>query len=281
MPGHPAENASRLRVPVIWNEDCLLHWPDGEVWLGVWETGTEVPERAEVLLAAARAAGAEVLPAQPHDDAALESVHDPALVAHLATIWRDWEAGGYVADYGRRRVVPYVFPTAGLLAGLPPRLPAAVHARPGLFCYDTMTLVGPGSWAAIRAAADAALTAADLVAAGRPVAYALCRPPGHHAGPAGVRRVVLPEQRGARRPGAARGRESAGSRSSTSMPITATGRRRSSTTGPMSTTAACTSTRARAGSRTTRASPTSAAPAAAQAPTGTCRWPRSPGTRRG
>ncbi|HEY1639579.1 MAG TPA: hypothetical protein VGG35_02730 [Streptosporangiaceae bacterium] len=184
MTGHPADDGGRLRIPVIWNEDCLLHWPDGEVWLGVWETGTEVPERAEVLLAAARAAGAEVLPAQPHDDAALESVHDPALVAHLATIWRDWEAGGYVADYGRRRVVPYVFPTAGLLAGLPPRIPAAVHARPGLFCYDTMTLVGPGSWAAIRAAADAALTAADLVAAGRPAAYALCRPPGHHAGPA-------------------------------------------------------------------------------------------------
>ena len=43
-----------------------------------------------------------------------------------------------------------------------------------------MTLVGPGSWEAIRAAADAALTAADLVAAGAPAAYALCRPPGHH-----------------------------------------------------------------------------------------------------
>jgi acetoin utilization deacetylase AcuC-like enzyme len=46
-----------------------------------------------------------------------------------------------------------------------------------------MTLVGPGSWEAIRAAADAALTAADLVAAGTRLAYAICRPPGHHAGP--------------------------------------------------------------------------------------------------
>src|SRR5258708_6759956 len=42
------------------------------------------------------------------------------------------------------------------------------------------TLVGPGGWEAIRAAADAALTAAGLVAAGDRVAYALCRPPGHH-----------------------------------------------------------------------------------------------------
>jgi acetoin utilization deacetylase AcuC-like enzyme len=56
-----------------------------------------------------------------------------------------------------------------------------VHGRAGLYCYDTMTLVGPGSWAAIRGAADAAQTAADLVSSGSPVAYALCRPPGHHA----------------------------------------------------------------------------------------------------
>jgi acetoin utilization deacetylase AcuC-like enzyme len=169
-------------MPVVWAPDCLLHEPDGEVWLGVWEQGTEVPERARALLAAVTAAGAPVVPARAHGDAALELVHDRALIEHLATIWADWEAGGYVAEYGRRRVVPYVFPTAGLLAGLPPRVPAAVHGRTGLFCYDTMTLVGPGSWAAIRAAADAALTAAGLVAEGQRAAYALCRPPGHHAG---------------------------------------------------------------------------------------------------
>jgi acetoin utilization deacetylase AcuC-like enzyme len=49
---------------------------------------------------------------------------------------------------------------------------------------DTMTLIGDGTWDAIAAAADAALTAADLVLDGAPAAYAICRPPGHHAGPA-------------------------------------------------------------------------------------------------
>ena len=44
-----------------------------------------------------------------------------------------------------------------------------------------MTLVGPGTYEAARAAVDAALTAADLVAAGdAPAAYACTRPPGHH-----------------------------------------------------------------------------------------------------
>ncbi len=172
-------------LPVVWSADCLRHDPAGEVWLGVWEPGTEVRQRASVLLDALTAAGAAVTDARPHGDAPLLAVHDAELVEHLATVWSRWEASGYPASYGRTRVVPYVFPTPGMLAGLPPRSPTAVHARAGRFCYDTMTLIGPGSWEAIKAAADAALTAAGLVASGAPVAYALCRPPGHHAGPAG------------------------------------------------------------------------------------------------
>ncbi len=174
-----------LHIPVVWSEDCLLHEPGGEVWLGLREAGTEVPERATVILRALRDAGAPVLPARPHEITDLHSVHHPDLVAYLAGIWADWEAGGYASGYGRDRVVPYVFPTAAMLAGLPARAPAATHARVGLYCYDTMTLVGPGTWEAIRAAADAALTAAEMVAAGRRASYALCRPPGHHAGPGG------------------------------------------------------------------------------------------------
>src|SRR5262249_8652347 len=110
-------------LPVVWSEDCLRHEPAGEVWLGVWEPGTELPERANVLLAALGDAGARVADARRHDTDALLAVHDAELVDHLATIWAQWEAGGYERDYGRRRVVPYVFPTPGLLGNLPMRSP--------------------------------------------------------------------------------------------------------------------------------------------------------------
>jgi acetoin utilization deacetylase AcuC-like enzyme len=58
-----------------------------------------------------------------------------------------------------------------------------VHARAGRYCYDTMTLIGPGTWEAARAAVDVAATAADRAWATGQVTYALCRPPGHHATP--------------------------------------------------------------------------------------------------
>ena len=170
-----------LPVPVVWSEDCLRHEPAGEVWLGVRDPGTEVPARALVLRDALTAAGAPLVAARRHGDEILRLVHDPLLLDHLAGVWTDWAAAGLPAEHGRDRVVPYVFPTPGMLAGLPVRLPPAVTGRAGRFCYDTMTLIGPGSWAAIRGAADAALTAAGLVSSGERLAYALCRPPGHHA----------------------------------------------------------------------------------------------------
>ncbi|ETK35273.1 histone deacetylase [Microbispora sp. ATCC PTA-5024] len=165
----------------MWDPACLRHDPAGEVWLGVRDAGTEVAGRAVVIRDALAAAGAPITPAVAHDDTVLRAVHGPELLDHLAAIWAEWERAGYPAEHGRDRVVPYLFPTDGMLAGLPLREPRAPHGRAGRHCYDTMTLIGPGSWEAIRAAVDVALTAADLVAGGARVAYGLCRPPGHHA----------------------------------------------------------------------------------------------------
>ena len=55
-----------------------------------------------------------------------------------------------------------------------------MSARAGMYAFDTMTPIGETTWEAARGAVDVALTAADLVLAGAPVAYACTRPPGHH-----------------------------------------------------------------------------------------------------
>jgi acetoin utilization deacetylase AcuC-like enzyme len=124
--------------------------------------------------------------AEAHADDDLLAVHDAPLLDYLRTAWDEWDAAGLPSDPGQDRVVPYVFAHPGLTPHFAPTLPRATWARPGYFAYDTMTLVGPGTWEAARAAVDAALTAADLVVAdhGAPdhprAAYACCRPPGHH-----------------------------------------------------------------------------------------------------
>jgi acetoin utilization deacetylase AcuC-like enzyme len=165
-----------LSLPVVWSDRCLLHEPAAEIWVGVTTPAAETPARAETIRAALSARFVE---AEPHPDEALLEVHDPELLAYLASSWEEWQAAGLPEDPGQDRVVPYVF--AHVALG-PRRPPAAVWAKPGWFAYDTMTLVGPGTWEAARAAADCALTAVDLVLAGEPVAYACTRPPGHHAG---------------------------------------------------------------------------------------------------
>ena len=167
-------------VPAVWSPDTLRHDPKAEVWVGVSAPGTEVAERVERIRAALTDAGHQLVEAVPHDDRALLSVHDPRLVGHLREVYDEWLAAGFAEDPGQDRVVPYLFPTAAMLGPLPAGTAAAVHARAGQFCYDTMTLVGPGTYAAARAAVDCALTAVDLVVAGAPLGYALCRPPGHH-----------------------------------------------------------------------------------------------------
>jgi acetoin utilization deacetylase AcuC-like enzyme len=167
-------------IPYVWSDRHRLHVPGGEVWVGVRTGGSEVPERAERIRAALDDAGARRVGAAAHPDEDALALHDPELVAWLRGAWDAWVAAGLPENPGQDRVVPYLFPHPGLIGDLPAREPAAISARAGRFAYDTMTLIGPGTWEAARAAVDAALTAAELVAAGEPAAYALCRPPGHH-----------------------------------------------------------------------------------------------------
>jgi acetoin utilization deacetylase AcuC-like enzyme len=172
-------------VPVVWSPATRAHEPHHEVWVGVPTPATEVAARVDAILDRLGADGHRLVETEADPDALLHAVHDPALLSFLESAAARWAAGPYDEVAGQDRVVPYLFPTPAMAAGLPLRTPVTVHAEAGTFAYDTMTLVGPGTWEAARAAAACAAGAADLVAGGEPVAYALSRPPGHHATPAG------------------------------------------------------------------------------------------------
>lgn len=98
----------------------------------------------------------------------LTAVHTPALVGYL-------KAMGQKLD-DKALIYPEVFPIRR-----PDRIPRALEDRAGYFCADTFTPLTRNVFAAARDAANVALTAATLIEKGERFAYALCRPPGHHA----------------------------------------------------------------------------------------------------
>lgn len=109
---------------------------------------------------------------------AIEAVHDAGLVAFLERGWQQYQTFVRPAVH----VVPDMFAPDDLWWGMGPgREPDAAGAQAGWWAFETTTPLVAGTYDAARSAVDVALTAAQLVLGGDPVAYGLCRPPGHHA----------------------------------------------------------------------------------------------------
>jgi len=171
-----------MALTAVWSEESLAHDPEGEVWIGVQIVGDEIPERGTVMKSAIDSLGLETVPPVRHPDDQITAVHDPGMLEYLRTAHEEWVAAGYPEDPGQDRVVAYAFRHPGAFGHVAQRLPVSRTAMAGVYCMDTCTVIGPGTYRGLRYAVDAALTASDLVLAGGRAAYAAARPPGHHAG---------------------------------------------------------------------------------------------------
>lgn len=138
----------------------------------------EVPARADHVLAELqRRQLGEVRMPQSFDDSALTAVHSPRYVNFLANAWDQWVALD-PANAGKD-ILPSVWPTRTFRSDIEPDNFAA---KVGLYSYDAGSPFTSGTWVAARKGAECALSAADAVLGGERAAFALSRPPGHHAG---------------------------------------------------------------------------------------------------
>jgi acetoin utilization deacetylase AcuC-like enzyme len=149
-----------------------------EMYRGTLVPCFEVPDRVEHVLAELkkRNLGPILLP-ESFDDHALLGIHSQRYLDFLKTAWDEWVA--LDPANAARDALPSVWPVRTLRSDV---LPDNFAARMGLFSMDAGTPLMAGTWAAARAGADCALSAANAVAAGARAAFALTRPPGHHAG---------------------------------------------------------------------------------------------------
>ena len=104
----------QLTMPVVWSDDCRLHDPAAEIWIGVRTPAVETAARTDAILEALRAAGGHTVPAEQHEDGRLLAVHDSGSLEYLASAWADWEQAGLPVDPGQGRVVRYVFAHSAL-----------------------------------------------------------------------------------------------------------------------------------------------------------------------
>jgi acetoin utilization deacetylase AcuC-like enzyme len=162
-------------MKVVWTNRHRGHDPRFFIVRGRLQRSAEQPERARVLLTAAGAAGLEPVEARRHPDDGILAVHRPDYVRFLQAASHEWRA---LAEAGEE-VVANVHPQHA--DAYPPTYPRGIVGRAGWHMADTACPIGPHTYEAARAAADVALTATDLVLGGERAAYALCRPPGHHA----------------------------------------------------------------------------------------------------
>ena len=153
----------------------LAHAPAEEFEGGRMNPAVEVPARVENVRAeVARRKLGPVLAPSEFGAAPIARVHDAGLVAFLgeaSALWR--------RRYGED--APPAIPSAWPARGLRNRYDGDVESRLGTYAFDTATPIVKGTWSAALAAVNCALSAAQAVKEGERAAFALARPPGHHA----------------------------------------------------------------------------------------------------
>ncbi len=173
----PSSHRHRV-VITFFSPEHVLHAPAYEFFRGDRVPCFESPARAERVLRELTARGHEVRAPDVDSADALAQVHTPRYLAFLANAWAEWLA--IDPANAERQPFPSVWPVRTLRSDLEP---ANFTARLGLYSMDNGSPLVAGTWAAAKAGADAAASAARLVSSsGARSAFCATRPPGHHAG---------------------------------------------------------------------------------------------------
>ncbi len=157
----------------VYSEKHALRDARTELYGGELVPPFECPVRAEHILARVQEVGlGEVIKPREFSLEPVTRIHDPAFIRFLEDCWQEWVAGGFQGE-----AIAANWPARGMQQ----RAPHHIEGKIGYYALAAETSITEGTWQAARASVDVALTAQAAVAEGSDSAFALCRPPGHHA----------------------------------------------------------------------------------------------------
>lgn len=165
---------------VYYSETHRQHHPPFEVFDGGERIPNyESPERMDRILAALQQDGRfELREPQDFGEAPILAVHDPGYIAYLKSAFDEWQ--NEVTDYEKIALLPATFPPRSASK----HIPASLLGRAGYYTMDLSAPITAGTFPAAYASAQCTLGAAQHTAQTGKNSFALCRPPGHHAGKA-------------------------------------------------------------------------------------------------
>ena len=159
-------------MKAIFSGAQLAHAPKHFLKLGNLADYPDSPLRAKALLAGARAARCRIFGARHQVSKILGKLHNQGYLNFLASAYGEFQAlPGAGAE-----LIPSLRPTISYRS-----IPKHILAKSGIHQMDASCPITASTWTSAVASAMTALTATSHVLAGDKVAYALCRPPGHHA----------------------------------------------------------------------------------------------------
>lgn len=157
----------------VYSPDHILRNAKTELYGGELVPPFECPERMEyVLNRLDEVQLGDIIQPQQFDIDQILRIHDPEFIEFLKGCWEEWQAEGYNGE-----AIPSVMPTRGMQQ----RIPNHIEGKLGYYAMAMETSISGGTWDAALASSNVALTAQSLMKDGEKSAFALCRPPGHHA----------------------------------------------------------------------------------------------------
>jgi acetoin utilization deacetylase AcuC-like enzyme len=159
-------------MKAFYAEEQKRHDPKAFLSSGAAQPNPEKPERVERLLAGAKSAGCTIERPRNHGLGPVAAVHTPEYLDFLEHIYVRWQR----IDGASAEVIPNIHPIARNGS-----YPASAVGQAGYHMADTACPISGETWQSALWSAWSAIEAAEAVISGAPAAYALCRPPGHHA----------------------------------------------------------------------------------------------------
>ncbi|MER9938439.1 histone deacetylase family protein [Mesorhizobium sp. M0088] len=159
-------------MKAFYAEEQKRHDPKAFLSSGAAQPNPEKPERVERLLAGAKSAGCTIERPRNHGLGPVAAVHTPEYLDFLEHIYTRWQR----IDGASAEVIPNIHPIARTGS-----YPASAVGQAGYHMADTACPISGETWQSALWSAWSAVEAAEAVMSGARTAYALCRPPGHHA----------------------------------------------------------------------------------------------------